>query len=56
MQSHDDPIPNKKKLKKKIKKCNNEDAKADPLEDDSTCGIDFLNLGKAANDLDENYK
>ena len=48
--SHDGPIPKKKKVRNKPKNRKSEQAKADSLEDGSTCGIDQLNIGEAAND------
>ena len=50
MASQDEPIPRKKKGKKKPKKYKNEQAKADSSEDGHTYGIDRLNIGEAAND------
>ena len=36
------------------KRSKNEDAKADPSQDGRNYGIDILNIGKAANESDEN--
>ena len=54
MESHDEPIPNKKKGEKQPIKRKDEYAKADPSEDGCTYGIDRLNIGEAANDLESN--
>ena len=47
MESHDDPIHNKYKDKKLIKKRNNEGAQSYPSNEGLTYDIDRLNLGTA---------
>ena len=50
MAYHDEPIPNKNKVKKQPKKCKSEQDKEYPLEDGRTYDIDRLNIGESANE------
>ena len=56
MVSHDTPIPREGKLKKQNKKPKSDQANTAPSEDGRSYGIDRLNLGELANNLESDSK
>ena len=50
---HSDPIPNKKKKKKLVKKYKSESAKAVPKDCENSYGVYHLKIGEATHDLDD---
>ena len=49
-------LPQKRKRKKSDEKRKREPNNAEPTEDGQTYGIDLLNIGETAQDLDSDYK
>ena len=52
MKSHDEPIPRKKNRKRDNKKPKSDQANVDPSEDGRNDGLEPLNLGETAQELE----
>ena len=56
MKSYDEPIPKKKKGENQKKKPKSDQAYSDPSEYERIYGIDHLNLGEPAHNLENEYE